>query len=83
MGIRVDPETLTRQLTERNAMKKTSLPWHKDLLAGKFPQTIGGGIGQSRLCMYFLRKAHIGEVQAAIWPEDMIRECEENDIFLL
>ena len=53
------------------------------ILNGELPYTIGGGIGQSRLCMYFLRKAHIGEVQASIWPDEMIRECRENDIFLL
>ena len=59
------------------------MDFHKKILNCELPYSIGGGIGQSRLCMYFLRKAHIGEVQAAIWPEDMIRECEENDIFLL
>ena len=59
------------------------LYWHRRLLAGEFPQTIGGGIGQSRLCMYFLKKAHIGEVQVSVWPEDMIEECAKNNIFLL
>ncbi len=83
MGIRVDPETLTRQLTERNAMKKASLPWHKDLLEGKMPQTIGGGIGQSRLSMLLLQKHHIGEVQVSVWPDRMLKYCQEQGIHIL
>ena len=83
MGIRVDEEAMDRQLTIAGADDRRELTFHKMILNGELPYTIGGGIGQSRLCMYFLRKAHIGEVQAAIWPEDMIKECAENDIFLL
>lgn len=83
MGIRVDEETMDRQLTLAGADDRREMDFHKKILNRQLPYTIGGGIGQSRLCMYFLRKAHIGEVQAAIWPEDMIKECEENNIFLL
>ena len=83
MGIRVDEESLMRQLTERNVLERTALPFHKKLLSGELPYTIGGGIGQSRMCMFFLRKAHIGEVQASVWPESTRKECEEKGIFLL
>ena len=83
MGIRVDPETLKRQLTERNALKKLNLPWHKDLMEGKMPQTIGGGIGQSRLSMLLLQKHHIGEVQVSVWPERMLDYCKEQGIHIL
>lgn len=83
MGIRVDEEAMDRQLTLAGADDRREMDFHKKILNRQLPYTIGGGIGQSRLCMYFLRKAHIGEVQAAIWPEDMIKECEENNIFLL
>ena len=83
MGIRVDEESMLRQLEIAGAMERAEMDFHKKILNCELPYSIGGGIGQSRLCMYFLRKAHIGEVQAAIWPEDMIRECEANDIFLL
>ena len=83
MGIRVDEESMLRQLQIAGAMDRAELDFHKKILNCELPYSIGGGIGQSRLCMYFLRKAHIGEVQAAIWPEDMVRDCEENDIFLL
>ena len=83
MGIRVDEESMLRQLEIAGATERADLDFHKKILNCELPYSIGGGIGQSRLCMYFLRKAHIGEVQAAIWPEDMIRECEANDIFLL
>ena len=76
MGIRVDREALLRQLKEKNAEERKELYWHKRLLNGEFPQTIGGGIGQSRLCMFLLKKAHIGEVQASIWQEDAIKEAE-------
>ncbi len=75
MGIRVDAAALDRQLTLRGQEWKKDLYFHKRLLEGSLPQTIGGGIGQSRLCMFLLRKAHIGEIQSAIWPEDMVREC--------
>lgn len=83
MGIRVDPSVMLRQLEMKNAMDRKDLLFHQRLLNGEFPQTIGGGIGQSRLCMYFLRKAHIGEVQASIWPEEMVAECKKNNIILV
>lgn len=83
MGIRVDRETLLRQLELRGNQDRASLPWHRRLLAGEFPQTIGGGIGQSRLCMFFLRKAHIGEVQASVWPEETLRLCAERGVHLM
>ena len=83
MGIRVDEEAMDRQLNIAGANDRRELEFHKKILNKELPYSIGGGIGQSRLCMYFLRKAHIGEVQASIWPEEMIKECEENNIFLL
>ncbi len=83
MGIRVDEEAMDRQLRLSGDEDRRDMDFHKMILNKELPYTIGGGIGQSRLCMYFLRKAHIGEVQASIWPEDMIRTCAENDIFLL
>lgn len=83
MGVRVDEETLLSQLAESGNTDRRSLAFHSMLLDGKLPYTIGGGIGQSRLCMFLLGKAHIGEVQASIWPEKMITDCKENGIFLL
>lgn len=83
MGIRVDAEALTRQLKLKGEEEKARLPYHRRLLAGKLPQTIGGGIGQSRLCMLFLRKAHIGEVQAGLWPDEMRRACVRAGVALL
>ena len=83
MGIRVDEDAMDRQLRIAGADDRREMEFHRKILNKELPYTIGGGIGQSRLCMYFLRKAHIGEVQAAIWPDDMIRECQENNIFLL
>lgn len=83
MGIRVDEEAMARQLKLANAEDRAELPFHKSILSKELPYSIGGGIGQSRLCMFFLRKAHIGEVQVSVWPEDMIAECKENNIFLL
>lgn len=83
MGIRVDQDTMERQLTEGNALDRKNLEFHKGILNGTLPLSIGGGIGQSRLCMYFLRKAHIGEVQVAIWQKEMIQTCMEHNIFLL
>lgn len=77
MGIRVDGEALLRQLSIEGEEARASLYFHKKLLAGELPLSIGGGIGQSRLCMVLLHKAHIGEIQASIWPEDMRRECRE------
>ncbi|MBQ0045162.1 MAG: aspartate--ammonia ligase [Bacteroidales bacterium] len=82
MGIRVDEEAMRRQLKIRGQEYKADLMFHKRLLAGDLPYTIGGGIGQSRLCMYLLRKAHIGEIQSSIWPEDMRQTCAENGIEL-
>lgn len=83
MGIRVDEIALEKQLEIANAEKRKNLEFHKNLLEGNLPYTIGGGIGQSRICMYFLEKAHIGEVQASIWDEKNIKVCEENGIVLL
>ena len=83
MGIRVDEAALEKQLTLAGCEDRKEFIFHKMLLEKKLPYTIGGGIGQSRICMFFLQKAHIGEVQASIWPHEMIRECEEMDIFLL
>lgn len=83
MGIRVDPEALRRQLTLTGTEDRLSLPFHRRLAAGELPQTIGGGIGQSRLCMFFLRKMHVGEVQASIWPEEMRAELKKRNIPLL
>ena len=83
MGIRVDPEALRRQLKIRGCEKRAKLPFQKALLAGELPQTIGGGIGQSRMCVYFLRKAHVGEVQASLWPEEVQRACRNGNIPLL
>ncbi len=83
MGIRVDEESLMRQLEIRGVTERKELPFHKALLNGELPYTIGGGIGQSRMCMFFLRKAHIGEVQASVWPKETIDECKEKGIILL
>ena len=83
MGIRVDEESLLKQLKIRGAEERTKLDFHSRLLKGELPYTIGGGIGQSRMCMFFLRKAHIGEVQASVWPEETVRDCEEKGIVLL
>lgn len=83
MGIRVDENSLKLQLLEANATERLKFDYHKGIAEGKLPYTIGGGIGQSRLCMLLLEKAHIGEVQVSVWPEDMIKKCEENGIILL
>lgn len=83
MGIRVDKEALEYQLKKTGCEERKSLEFHRLLLEGKLPYTVGGGIGQSRICMYFLRKAHIGEVQASVWDEKNHRICEENGIRLL
>jgi aspartate--ammonia ligase len=83
MGIRVDQETLLRQLKIQNKEERKELFFHKRLLSGDFPEAIGGGIGQSRLCMYFLRKAHIGEVQASLWPGQMMDHCKKSGIVLM
>ena len=83
MGIRVDPESLDRQLAEAGCDNRRELPFHKMLLNGELPLTIGGGIGQSRLCMLLLGKAHVGEVQASLWDEETKRLCKEAGIVLL
>lgn len=83
MGIRVDEEALKRQLKERGCEDRAELDYHKALLNGELPYTIGGGIGQSRMCMYFLRKAHIGEVQSSYWGEKTAEECRKLGVHLL
>jgi aspartate--ammonia ligase len=83
MGIRVDEEALDKQLTISGCDDRRNLAFHKMLLNGELPYTIGGGIGQSRICMYFLRKAHIGEVQSSVWDDKNIEICEKNGIHLL
>ncbi len=83
MGIRVSPESLREQLKERGCVDRAKYAFHKALLAEELPSCIGGGIGQSRLCMYLLQKAHIGEVQASIWPESQVEACAAANIHLL
>ncbi|WP_129593515.1 aspartate--ammonia ligase [Seramator thermalis] len=83
MGIRVNPESLEKQLALKNKQERKSLYFHKRLLNNELPLSIGGGIGQSRLCMYYLRKAHIGEIQASLWPIEMRIEAKEKGINLI
>ncbi len=83
MGIRVDPQSLEKQLEMTGTIEKKKLYFHQKLLNGELPLSIGGGIGQSRLCMFFLKKAHIGEIQVSIWPEETREECQKNNICLL
>ena len=83
MGIRVDKKTLESQLLKSHCEERKTLPFHQLLLNEKLPQTIGGGIGQSRICMFFLQKAHIGEVQTSVWDENTIKTCKENNIEIL
>ena len=83
MGIRVDADSLKAQLAEKGCPERAELSFHKRLLNGELSQTLGGGIGQSRLCMYFLRKAHIGEIQVSTWPDDMVAECRKANIPIL
>lgn len=83
MGIRVNADALRRQLALRGEEDKACLEYHRMLLEGKLPLTIGGGIGQSRLCMYLLRKAHIGEIQSSLWPDDMREKCMDAGIYLV
>ena len=83
MGIRVDKEALLRQLKLSGKEDRKELYFHKKLLNGYLPLSIGGGIGQSRLCMLYLKKAHIGEIQASIWPESMRIECEKYGMNLI
>lgn len=83
MGIRVDEAAMRRQLAAAGCEDRAALPFHRALLSGELPQTMGGGIGQSRICMFLLGKHHIGEVQASVWPESMVEECEKQGIHLL
>ena len=83
MGIRVDRDALLGQLQKAGCPQRAELPFQKAILDEALPYTIGGGIGQSRICMFFLRKAHIGEVQSSLWPEAAVREAEANGICLL
>ncbi len=83
MGIRVDPGTLREQLKIRQLEERLTLDFHAKLLAGELPQTMGGGIGQSRLCMFFLRCAHVGEVACGVWPDAMREECQKSNVTLL
>lgn len=83
MGIRVDEESLMSQLKKAGCEERASLPFQKAILDKELPYTIGGGIGQSRICMFFLRKAHIGEVQSSLWPEDVMAECAARGVQLL
>ena len=83
MGIRVDESSLQEQLEILGLEERRELEYHKMLLNGELPLTIGGGIGQSRICMFLLQKAHIGEVQASIWSDDIVRVCSEKGINLL
>ncbi len=81
MGIRVDPAALLKQLEATSTLERKDLYFHRRLINDELPLSVGGGIGQSRLCMYFLRKAHIGEVQVGIWPEEMVEECKIEQHF--
>lgn len=83
MGIRVDEVSLVKQLKIAGCEERLKLQFHRDLVDGKLPYTIGGGIGQSRICMFFLEKAHIGEVQASVWPKEMLDACEAAGIQIL
>ena len=83
MGIRVDKNSMEKQLKEADAEDRKELLYHKMLLNDELPLTIGGGLGQSRICMYFMKTAHIGEVQSSIWPEEMVREFKRKGIEFL
>ena len=83
MGIRVDEDSMVEQLKKAGDEERLKLQYHKMILNKELPYTIGGGIGQSRLCMLLLGKAHVGEVQASIWPDEMLKKCEENGIHIL
>lgn len=83
MGIRVDSESLLRQLEISDKKERINLPFHRAILNDELPLTIGGGIGQSRLCMFLLKKAHIGEIQCSLWPKEIKEACEKENIFLL
>ena len=83
MGIRVDAAALDRQLEESGCNQRRNLPFHQMLLHGELPQSIGGGLGQSRLCMLLLGTCHIGEVQVSLWDQETLRACEKAGITLL
>ena len=83
MGIRVNADALRAQLKECGCQSRAKLPFQKSILNGTLPQTIGGGIGQSRICMFFLRKAHIGEVQCSLWSDEVMETAKENGLQLL
>jgi aspartate--ammonia ligase len=83
MGIRVDEDSLVKQLKLAGCEDRRELPFHRDLIEKRLPYTVGGGIGQSRICMFYLGKAHVGEVQSSVWPEDMLADCFNNDIRIL
>lgn len=83
MGIRVDEDALMRQLEVRDCVERKDLMFHKALLNGELPYTIGGGIGQARICMFYLRKAHIGEVIASVWPDEVVEALESQGVHLL
>lgn len=83
MGIRVDKDALLSQLEKAGCQERAALPYHQAVINGELPYTIGGGIGQSRICMFFLRKAHIGEVQSSLWPNEVVTECERLGVKLL
>ena len=83
MGVRVDKDALLSQLEKAGCPERAELPFQKSIINEEVPYTIGGGIGQSRICMFFLRKAHIGEVQCSLWPDDFMKEAEEKGLQLL
>ncbi len=83
MGIRVDEASLQKQLQELGLEERNKYPFHQMIASGTLPLTIGGGIGQSRMCMFLLEKAHIGEVQSSLWPEEMTAQCAAHGITLL
>ena len=83
MGIRVDEKSIVKQCEHLNCKGRLTFPYHQMVQKKELPYTIGGGIGQSRLCMLLLNKAHVGEVQSSIWPEEMIQECHKHHIELL
>lgn len=83
MGIRVDKKALLDQLQKAGCPERAELPYHKAVINSELPLTIGGGIGQSRICMFFLRKAHIGEVQCSLWSDEVMKIAEENGLQLL
>ena len=83
MGIRVDEDSLAAQLQMAGCEERAELPFQKAILEKKLPYTIGGGIGQSRICMFFLQRAHIGEVQSSIWPEEVYKIAYESNVNIL